>query len=115
MLDTIRQLTRNLKLKDLIINNFIPEDSAKGIERRASWNQEDDCWVIPRADMTGNKIRIARPVSSTKLRRPETEFARNRKQFDPNPRYRYDNITSMDFDMPEKTTQVITLDLIIFY
>ena len=30
----------------------------------------------------------------------------NRKQFDTNPRYRYDNIASLDMDLPEKTTQV---------
>jgi hypothetical protein len=56
--------------------------------------------------MTGNKIRMARPISSTKLRRPESEFARQRKQYDSNPRYRNENIASMDMDMPDKTTQV---------
>lgn len=28
-----------------------------------------------------------------------------RKQYDNNPRYKYDNILSMDLDAPEKTTQ----------
>lgn len=46
MLDTIRQLTRTLKLKDLIICNFIPEDFAKGIEKRAFWKDDEDCWTI---------------------------------------------------------------------
>ena len=46
MLDTIRQLTRTLKLKDLIIANFIPEDYAKGVERRAVWKEEEDCWTV---------------------------------------------------------------------
>jgi hypothetical protein len=32
MLDTIRQLTITMKLKDLIIANFIPEDFAKNME-----------------------------------------------------------------------------------
>lgn len=47
MLDTIRQLTQTMKLKDLIIANFIPEDIAKGIEKRASWNTEEDNWNLP--------------------------------------------------------------------
>lgn len=47
MLDTIRQLTRTIKLKDVIIANFVPEESSKQIEKRAAWNQEDDCWIIP--------------------------------------------------------------------
>ena len=46
MLDTIRQLTRTLKLKDLIISNFIPDEFAKGIERRASWKEEEDSWTV---------------------------------------------------------------------
>ena len=46
MLDTIRQLSRTVKLKDVIIGSFIPEDSAKGVERRAVWSQEEDCWTV---------------------------------------------------------------------
>jgi hypothetical protein len=48
---------------------------------------------------------IGRPVSNAKLRRPESEFARQRKQFDVNARYKYDNILSMELDGSEKTTQ----------
>ncbi len=49
MLDAIRQLTRTLKLKDLIIANFIPEETSAMLERRAVWveNEEGDGWVIP--------------------------------------------------------------------
>lgn len=47
MLDTIRELSRNMKLKDMIIQNFIPEDTAKSIEKRAVWQEEEDCWVVP--------------------------------------------------------------------
>lgn len=47
MLDTIRLLTRNVKLKEIIIANFIPEDMAKSIERRAIWKEEDDMWIVP--------------------------------------------------------------------
>jgi len=46
MLDTIRQLTRNLKLKELVIANFIPDEAAKNIEKRAQWNQEEDTWIL---------------------------------------------------------------------
>ena len=46
MLDTIRQLSRTVKLKDVIIGSFIPDDSAKGVERRAVWSQEEDCWTL---------------------------------------------------------------------
>jgi kinesin family member 3B len=48
---------------------------------------------------------MARPITSTQLRRSETEYSRQRKQFDSNPRFRYDNIINLDMEMPEKTTQ----------
>ena len=107
MLDTIRQLTRTLKLKDLVISNFIPPDFSKSIEKRASWQDEEDCWVIQKLDLAGNNQRSVkgRPKSSNRLRRPESEYSRQRKQYDSNPRYRVENITALDLDMPEKTTQ----------
>jgi kinesin family protein 3/17 len=107
MLDTIRQLTQTLKLKDLIIANFIPEDFAKAIEKRAVFSQEEDSWTVPKMDLTGNSLRatVNRPLSNGKLRRPETEFARQRKQFDNNPRYKYDNTLSLDLDPSERSTQ----------
>ena len=111
MLDTIRQLTRNLKLKEIIIGNFIPDDYAKSIERRAVWKEEEDTWQISRLELSGNRLTAkavgpgGRPISSTKLRRPETEFARNRRQYDSSSRYRQESILNMDIDPTDKTTQ----------
>eukprot|EP00834_Sanchytrium_tribonematis_P008682 NODE_1116_length_2138_cov_0.027464.p3 type:complete len:118 gc:universal NODE_1116_length_2138_cov_0.027464:1155-1508(+) len=39
------------------------------------------------------------------LRRPETEFARQRRQVDPNPRYCSENVLRQELDPPERTTQ----------
>jgi len=61
--------------------------------------------VIPKVEFTGRTMSLPRPVTSAQLRRAETEYARQRKQVDSNPRYRYDNIVNMDLDMPEKSTQ----------
>lgn len=46
MLEAIRQLTQNIRLKDMIIANFIPEDMAKNIERRAVWNPDEETWIV---------------------------------------------------------------------
>ena len=111
MLDTIRQLTRNLKLKEIIIGNFIPDEYAKSIERRATWKEEEDTWHIARLDLAGNMEAQrsigpgARPTSNGKLRHPETEFARNRRQYDPSSRYRQQSIIDMELDVSAKTTQ----------
>lgn len=64
LLDTIRDLSQNLKLKELIISNFIPDDSRDNIEKRASWSAEDDTWIIQRVELSGNQIRNRKQTSS---------------------------------------------------
>ena len=110
MLETIRDLTRQLKLKEVIIQNFVPPEEARQFDDvesggRAVWREEQETWIIPRTEITGNALRPSRHVSANGLKRPETEYSRHRKQYDTNPRYKYDNVTAMDMDMPEKTTQ----------
>ncbi|CAM9163815.1 unnamed protein product [Ectocarpus fasciculatus] len=105
MLEAIRQLTQNIRLKDMIIANFIPEDMARNIEKRAVWNQEDETWVVQKLELAGNRIRSNRMTSNNRLRRPESEYSRHRRQNDQNPRYKYENISSNELDLPDKTTQ----------
>ena len=61
-----------------MIANFIPEESTKTIEARAVWNQEEDSWAIQKLELSGNRLRVLRPTSNSKLRRPESEYARQR-------------------------------------
>ena len=58
MLDTIRQLSQAMKLKDTIINNFIPDEYAKGIEKRAVWNAEEDSWFVQVSQLFCPKMEI---------------------------------------------------------
>ena len=102
LLDTIRQLTRQVKLKELIIGNFVPDEYAKTIETRAAFSQEEDAWTIQKIELSGNRVRLARSMWD-KVRRPESEYARQRKQLDGNPRYRGENAASLDMDMPERS------------
>ena len=61
MLDTIRQLSRQLKLKELLMNNFVPPEEERKLERHATWNDEEDVWVITGVEFSGNR---RRPKSS---------------------------------------------------
>ncbi len=54
LLDTIRTLSRELKLKELIVANFIPDDYARSIEKRAQFNVEEGKWTIPRLVLAGS-------------------------------------------------------------
>ena len=46
MYDTIYELTNQLKLKSMIIDNFIPVDEFKKIEKITEWNEEQQDWII---------------------------------------------------------------------
>ncbi len=54
MLETIRELSKQLKLKLLVINNFIPPEDLSHIERRAEWDQEVGDWTIANVQYAGN-------------------------------------------------------------
>ena len=57
MLDTIRQLSRQLKLKELLMNNFVPPEEERKLERHATWNDEEDTWAITGVEFSGNRRR----------------------------------------------------------
>jgi hypothetical protein len=46
MYDTIYELSNQLKLKQLIIEQFIPPEDSKKIEKMCDWNEEINDWVI---------------------------------------------------------------------
>jgi len=105
MLYTIRELTQQLKLKQIFIENFIPADAVDKLAARAHYDKKSDQWIVSRIEFAGNQLRPRRPISSSLLRRPETDFAMQRKQFDNNPRFKPENAAVLDLDMPERTTQ----------
>ena len=51
MLETIRDLNRQLKLKSLVLANFVPADGAAQVEQRAVWNEEREDWDLPRLEV----------------------------------------------------------------
>lgn len=46
MYDTIYELSNQLKLKNMIIENFIPPEDSKKIEKMTEWNDEINDWII---------------------------------------------------------------------
>ena len=55
-MDRIRELTREIRLKHLIIDQFIPAQDYMKIERRADWNEMTQDWMIPNVEFTGNNM-----------------------------------------------------------
>lgn len=104
LVDTIRELRQENKRNQLVLDYFIPPDIVEMLNRKAVWDEKSDAWIIPRKNLVGNGMRGRRPVSATGLRRPETDYAKHRKKFSTNPRYRSDNIANFELDMPDRTT-----------
>ena len=69
------------------------------ISTQAEWN--DEKWELKPLETT----MVKRPHSTKGLRRPETEYARHRAQYDPDTRYKAENIVVLDLENIERTTQ----------
>lgn len=54
--DTIKELNKELKLKQLIIDHFIPQDSLCALESKAIFDQTSEEYQLPRLDIAGVKV-----------------------------------------------------------
>lgn len=106
MLDSVRDLTNQLKLKLMIINNFIPKDEALRLEQRAVWDEEAQIWRTKPLTYNDPQLKVQRPASAIAgSKRPISEYARLAKSVGDNPRFKTDNIITLSLDMPERTTR----------
>ncbi|XP_071795698.1 kinesin-II 95 kDa subunit-like [Asterias amurensis] len=106
MEQTQNELTRELKLKMLIIENFIPHEEKNKILNRSEYEDDTDQWVLkPLARSEGPTQMATRPVSAVGNRRPIADFARMAAQVGGNPRYKAENILQVELDMPNRTTR----------
>ena len=72
----------------------------------AEWDDEDEKWIIPKLELAGNVVvKNQIPTSIAGLPRPESDYARYQKKIDPkNPRWRYNNVSQFDLEMPDRAT-----------
>ncbi|XP_033118562.1 kinesin-II 95 kDa subunit-like [Anneissia japonica] len=103
---TQNELTRELKLKMLIIENFIPPEERAKISSRAEFDEEGDQWSLkPLAKSEGPLQMAKRPVTASGNRRPITDYAKVSANKGGNPRYKAENILKIDLDLPNRTTR----------
>ncbi|KAI9355395.1 P-loop containing nucleoside triphosphate hydrolase protein [Zopfochytrium polystomum] len=77
LLDTVRELSRELALKVAIIENFIPPDEARKIEHRAGYDDETNEWILTKVTHLNLKNKVARPCAMRKERRPMCQYAKS--------------------------------------
>lgn len=106
---TQNELTRELKLKYLIIENFIPVKEKNKILQRIIYDEDEDLWkVLPTSSVNSGSSPPAlpgRPVSAAGSRRPVSEFAKVAAAMGGNPRYKGENIMIVELDLPSRTTR----------
>ncbi|KAI8847665.1 P-loop containing nucleoside triphosphate hydrolase protein [Chytridium lagenaria] len=104
LLDTIRELSRELSLKLSIIENFIPVEEGRKIEKRAQYDDELNDWKLAKFTHINLADKVKRPIASSKSKRPLCQFARSMIMAQAGYRYHGDNILNLKLDMPERTT-----------
>ena len=94
MYDTIYELTNQLKLKNMIIENMVPLDEYRKYEKIAEWDDGLNDWSIRNpSNFKDIKTGSKRPQSAVGMKRPTSEYSRIAKGLgDLNPRYKFDNI-----------------------
>ncbi|XP_020846389.1 kinesin-like protein KIF3B [Phascolarctos cinereus] len=102
---TQNELTRELKLKHLIIENFIPLEEKGKIMNRSFFDEEEDHWKLHPITRLDNQQMMKRPVSAVGYKRPLSQHARMSMMIRPEARYRAENIVLLELDMPSRTTR----------
>ncbi|KAL3841790.1 hypothetical protein ACJMK2_019899 [Sinanodonta woodiana] len=102
---TQMELTRELKLKMLIIENFIPPEEKQKIQNRAYFDEEEDTYKLRLLANKNTQTMAKRPLSALGNRRPVSEYARVAAAMGGNPRFKGENILMVELDMPNRTTR----------
>lgn len=101
---TQHELMKELKLKYLIIDNFIPVEEKHKILSRVQFDEDEDCWVLKETIEPSSVELIKRPISIPGGRRPITEHAKLALAMGKGHRYAGENILNLELDMPARTT-----------
>ncbi|KAG9268501.1 kinesin family member 3Cb [Astyanax mexicanus] len=108
---TLNELTREMKFKNLIIDNFIPPEEKNKIINRLHYDSEEDQWkVLPLLPSENNSPRVRRrPTSVVGHKRPISQHAQVAVATGAPSRYRAENVMLLELDMAPPA--MVPLDL----
>lgn len=61
LLDNVRQLEKELKLYNMLVDSYVPQDYLKVIEKYIYWNEDIGDWQLKCIAYTGNNMRATKP------------------------------------------------------
>ncbi|XP_030590418.1 kinesin-like protein KIF3B isoform X2 [Archocentrus centrarchus] len=103
---TQNELTRDLKLKHLIIENFIPLMEKNKIVNRAYFDEEVEEWKVkPITRIEDDHQMMSRPLSAVGYWRPLSHHAHRAMMLMPDTRYKAENLLMLDMDLPARATK----------
>ncbi|XP_052475759.1 kinesin-like protein KIF3B [Carassius gibelio] len=108
---TMNELTREMKFKNLIIENFIPPEEKNKIINRLHFDSEEDQWkVLPLLPSENNSPLVRRrPNSVIGCKRPVSQHVQAAVATGSPSRYRAENIMLLELDISPPT--MVPLDL----
>ncbi|KAG5265780.1 hypothetical protein AALO_G00246300 [Alosa alosa] len=98
---TQHELIREMKFKNLIIENFIPPEEKNKMMNRLHYDSEEDQWkMLPLIPSETHRCRVKRrPASVVGYKRPISQYAQSVAATGAPPRYRAENIMLLELDM----------------
>ncbi|XP_007567118.1 kinesin-like protein KIF3B [Poecilia formosa] len=112
--ETQEELTRELKYKYLLIENFIPPEEKNKIMNRLQFDSEEDQWwlqpVIP-SESTPTQVK-RRPLSAVGYKRPISQYAQMAVATATGTPFRYqaENVMLLELDMSPPTMFTLNLN-----
>ncbi|XP_068194350.1 kinesin-like protein KIF3C isoform X2 [Antennarius striatus] len=110
---TQNELTRELKYKYLLIENFIPPEEKNKIMNRLHFDSEEDQWRLQPVLPESAPIQVRRrPLSAVGYKRPISQYAQVAAATATGAPYRYraENVMLLELDMSPPTMFTLKLD-----
>lgn len=67
LMSSMHELDQTVKLQKILMDHLISEGMVEALSKRATYHEEEDRWIVPRIDLSGNVLRVSvsRPMAET--------------------------------------------------
>ncbi|CAF1063497.1 unnamed protein product [Adineta steineri] len=98
-----REIQKQAKLYQLIIDNFIPTEERDRLLKRVQFDENQDCWTLKELSKQTDQM-AARPISANGDRRSMAQYSQS-NNVPEIARFQNENIILLQLDFPSRTTR----------